>query len=100
MKIAVFIDASNLWQAQKVKGKMFDFKKLKDYLKSKFSSEDITYFYYTAYPANGTRPYDLDSKHKFFTFLSKDLDFIVRKKELKRIVTDSGFMEKEIWMSK
>ncbi|TSC69718.1 MAG: hypothetical protein G01um101449_562, partial [Parcubacteria group bacterium Gr01-1014_49] len=40
----------------------------------------------------GTRPYGLDGKHKFFTFLKKGLDFTVRKKELKRIAvtTEAG----------
>lgn len=42
-------------------------------------------FYYTAYPAEGTRSYSLDGKHKFFTFLKKGLGFEVRKKQLKRI---------------
>ena len=33
--------------------------------------------------------YSLEGKHKFFTFLKKGLGFIVRKKELKRImITD------------
>lgn len=81
----VFIDASNLWQAQKVKGKMFDFVKLKNFLKTKFDASEIKIFYYTAYPANGTREYSLEGKHKFFTYLKKGLDFTVRKKELKRI---------------
>lgn len=88
----VFIDASNLWQAQKVKGKMFDFEKLKNFIKVKFKGLEIKIFYYTAYPANGTRDYSLDGKHKFYTFLNKGLGFVVRKKELKRImtVTDIG----------
>ena len=34
----VFIDASNLWQAQKAKGRMFDYQKLKSFLKTKFSA--------------------------------------------------------------
>lgn len=82
----VFIDASNLWEAQKVKGRMFDYEKLKIFLKTKFSASKIQIFYYTAYPADGTRDYSLDGKHKFFTFLKKGLGFIVRKKELKRII--------------
>lgn len=81
----VFIDASNLWQAQKAKGKFFDYEKLKAFLKNKFESLEINIFYYTAYPAQGTREYSLDGRHKFFTYLKKGLDFIVRKKELKRI---------------
>ncbi len=90
--IYVFIDASNLWQAQKAKGKMFDYEKLRNFIKNKFEVSDIKIFYYTAYPADGTRNYNLDGKHKFFTFLNKGLGFVVRKKELKRItiVTDAG----------
>ncbi|PJC56367.1 hypothetical protein CO026_00680 [Candidatus Kaiserbacteria bacterium CG_4_9_14_0_2_um_filter_41_32] len=84
-KVAVFIDASNVWQAQKVKGKMFDFEKLKSYVTSKYNAEMVTYYYYTAYPADGTRDYSTDGKHKFFTYLKKGLGFVVRKKELKRI---------------
>lgn len=84
--VYVFIDASNLWQAQKSKGKMFDYEKLKKLLKEKFHAIDLQVFYYTAYPADGTREYSLDSKHKFLTYLKKGLGFIVRKKELKRIV--------------
>lgn len=83
----VFIDASNLWQAQKAKGKMFDYEKLKVFLKNRFNALEIQIFYYTAYPAEGTRDYSTDGKHKFFTYLKKGLGFIVRKKELKRITT-------------
>jgi uncharacterized LabA/DUF88 family protein len=83
--VYVFIDAANLWQAQKAKGKFFDYEKLKVFLKNKFSASEIHFFYYTAYPAEGTRDYNLDGKHKFFTYLKKGLGFTVRKKELKRI---------------
>lgn len=83
--VYVFIDASNLWQAQKAKGRFFDYEKLKAFLKNKFEALEINIFYYTAYPAQGTREYSLDGRHKFFTYLKKGLDFIVRKKELKRI---------------
>lgn len=37
------------------------------------------------YPADGTREYSLDGRHKFYTYLKKGLGFVVRKKELKRI---------------
>lgn len=89
--VYVFIDASNLWQAQKAKGRFFDYEKLGKFLRNKFYA-DIKVFYYTAYPAVGTRNYNLDGKHKFFTFLRKGLGFVVRKKELKRIsvVTEDG----------
>lgn len=83
--IYIFIDASNLWAAQKAKGKFFDFEKLTNYLKKKFEATSTEVFYYTAYPADGTRTYSLEGKHKFFTFLKKGLGFVVRKKELKRI---------------
>src|SRR3989338_10417832 len=97
--VYVFIDASNLWQAQKAKGRFFDWEKLRVYLKGKFSADEIKFFYYTAYPADGTRTYSLDGKHKFLTYLKKGLGFIVRKKKLKRIAghTEIGdaFEEKE-----
>ena len=63
---------------------MFDYEKLKAFLKNKFSASEIKIFYYTAYPAEGTRDYSLDGKHKFFTYLKKDL-VCCAKKELKRI---------------
>lgn len=88
--IYVFIDASNLWQAQKAKGHFFDWEKLRGYLKTKFAADEIKFFYYTAYPAEGTRTYSLDGKHKFFTYLKKRLGFVVRKKELKRIAVHTG----------
>lgn len=103
--VYVFIDASNLWEAQKVKGKFFDFQKLPGYLKTRFVADYIKCFYYTAYPAEGTRDYSLEGKHKFYTFLKKGLNFQVRKKELKRIhvtdgngeaITEKGNMDVEI----
>ncbi len=83
--VYVFIDASNLWEAQKAKGKFFDYKKLRNFIGEKFDASDIKIFYYSSYPANGTRDYNLDGRHKFFTFLKKGLGFVVRKKELKQI---------------
>src|SRR3989339_646090 len=83
--IYVFIDAANLWQAQKAKGRFLDYEKIIMHIKKRFAGTDMKVFYYTAYPADGTRDYRLDSKHKFFTFLKKGLGFEVRKKELKRI---------------
>ncbi len=90
--VYVFIDASNLWEVQKSKGRFFDYEKLRLFIKDKFNATAIKVFYYTAYPADGTRDYSLDGKHKFFTFLKKGLGFEVRKKELKRIpiITDEG----------
>ncbi len=87
--IYAFIDASNLWQAQKSKGKMFDYEKLKFFLKEKFKASEIQIFYYTAYPKEGTRENSQDGKHKFFTYLKKGLGYTVRKKELKRIIQHS-----------
>ena len=87
--VYVFIDASNIWQAQKSKGKIFDYSKLQKHLQNRFQTENLKIFYYTAYPRDGTRTYSLEGKHKFFTYLKRGLGFIVRKKELKRIVVHS-----------
>lgn len=103
--IYTFIDASNLWEAQKAKGKFFDYEKLKNFIKEKFNASAIEVFYYSAYPAEGTRGYSLDGRHKFFTFLKRGLKFTVRKKELKRIsviipegesIEEKGNMDVEI----
>ncbi len=103
--IYVFIDASNLWQAQKTKGRFLDYEKIINYIKQNFKASFIKVFYYTAYPANGTRNYSLEGKHKFFTFLKKGLNFEVRKKKLKRInvidehgesIKEKGDMDVEI----
>lgn len=90
--VFVFIDASNLWEAQKSKGQFFDLAKLQEYLKLRYQATEIKVYYYTAYPAEGTRAYDLDSKHKFYTYLKKALGFVVRKKPLKQLrsMTDHG----------
>ncbi len=84
-KTYAFIDASNLWEAQKKKGKLFDLEKLKKFIKDTYGATTLKIYYYTAYPAEGTRDYSLDGKHKFFTYLTKALGFEVIKKELKRI---------------
>lgn len=81
----VFIDSSNLWASQKSKGRLFDYQKLIKYIKDKFKPNELKVFYYAAFPADGTRSYSLDKRHKFFTFLKKGLNFVVRKKKLKRI---------------
>lgn len=103
--VYVFIDASNLWEALKTKGKFLDFDKTLKHIKEKFNGTSVKAFYYTAYPAEGTRSYSLDGKHRFFTFLKKGLGFAVIKKELKRIsvvnehgeaVEEKGNMDVEI----
>lgn len=88
--VYVFVDAANLWQAQKAKGKFFDYEKLIAHIKTQFSGTEVKCYYYTAYPADGTRIYSTDGKHKFFTYLKKGLGFEVRKKELKRIRIQNG----------
>ena len=92
VKIHVFIDASNLWAAQKVKGYFFDYEKLKKYVKDKFKTTSVEISYYTAYPADRTREYSLEGRHRFYTFLKKGLGINVVKKKLKRIrtVTEEG----------
>jgi len=89
----VFIDSSNLWQAQKAKGYFLDFEKIVVYIRNNFKVSDVKVFYYTAYPAEGTRNYSLKGKHDFFTYLKRGLGFVVRKKPLKRISISDEFGE-------
>jgi len=89
----VFVDASNLWEAQKAKGRLLDWGKTVNYLKDRFDGTSIKVFYYSSYPADGTRSYSIDGRHKFFTFLKKGLGFEVRKKQLKRISIIEGGKE-------
>ena len=103
--VYVFIDASNIWAAQKSNGKLLDYKKIQKKLKEIFNPKKLEIFYYSAYPANGTRNYDLDGRHKFFTFLKKGLNFKVIKKQLKRIKIENEIGEEKIkekgeWMWK
>ena len=90
--IYVFIDASNVWNVVKSKRKFIEYSCLKNYFRKQFDSSEIKIFYYDAYPKEGTRNYDLNGKHKFYTYLKKGLGFVVRKKELKRIsiITKNG----------
>jgi len=81
----VFIDSSNLWAAQKSKGKLLDYQKLVKCIQNKFNPDNLKFFYYAAYPSDGTRAYSLEGRHKFFTFLKKGLNFTVRKKALKEL---------------
>lgn len=89
-RVHIFIDASNLWEAQKTKGYLIDIKALIAYLKERYKAADIQVFYYTAYPASGTRNYDTTAKHRFYTFLEKKLGIVVRKKPLKRIAAENS----------
>ncbi len=82
-----------------------DFNKTLKFIKQNFRASSIKVFYYSAYPAEGTRSYDLDGKHRFFTYLKKGLGFEVRKKKLKRIsiidkhgksIKEKGDMDVEI----
>ena len=95
--IYVFIDASNVWNVVKSVKKFIEYKKLKDYFKNNFNAYKVEIFYYDAYPKEGTRGYNLNGKHKFYTYLKKGLGFTVRKKELKRIsiISENGESIKE-----
>ena len=83
--IYVFIDASNVWNVVKSKRKFIEYSRLRNYFKEKFNAKEVEIFYYDAYPKEGTRDYVLNGKHRFYTYLKKELGFIVRGKELKRI---------------
>ena len=78
--VYVFIDASNLWEAQKAKGKFFDYGKLKDFIKRKFNGLSVEIFYYSAYPADGTRDYSLDGAINFSHFLKRGCGSLSGKK--------------------
>jgi len=85
-RIAVFIDAGNLWSTYKVIGKTIDFSKLEFFLLNKFNSKLFKIFYYVAYPKVGTRTEEeINGLHKFLTFLKKGLGYQIEKKPLKRI---------------
>jgi len=85
-KIAVFIDAGNLWSSYKKIGKVLDFKTLSSFFAEKFAGEIFKIFHYEAYPKEGTRSADdIQKLHKFFTFLKKGLGYSVVKKPLKTI---------------
>src|SRR3989344_6650027 len=103
--VYVFIDASNVWNAVKSIKKFIEYKTLKNYFRKHFDADKVEIFYYDAYPKDGTRDYDLDGKHRFYTYLKKGLGFTVRKKELKRIpvvskngesIIEKGNMDVEI----
>lgn len=89
-RIYVFVDAANMWDVQKSKGRFIRYETLQAYIKLRFAASEVRIFYYEAYPAEGTRNYDLASKHKFFAYLAKRLKFQVRKKPLKRIQATNG----------
>lgn len=89
-RIAVFIDAGNLWKFYKSVGRLIEFKKLPDFFAKKFKGEIFKFFHYQAYPKKESREYEVDSPHKFMTYLEKGLGFYVRKKALKTIVLRDG----------
>jgi hypothetical protein len=66
-KIYVFIDASNIWNIVKSKRKFIEYSRLESYLKEEFNAKEIKIFYYDAHPKEGTRNYDLNGKHRFYT---------------------------------
>lgn len=95
--VFVFIDASNLWAVHKAKGQLFDLAKLKKYLKVTHNASEIKVYYYDAYPAQSTREYSVDGKFRFYVYLEKALNFVVRKKALKqiKIETEKGLVVQE-----
>lgn len=86
VKIAVFIDAGNLWEVYKKIRKMISLDKFSLFFEQKFSGDIFKIFYYVAYPEDGSRSQDkIDKIHKFLTYLKKGLKFQVVKKPLKTI---------------
>ena len=96
--IFVYIDAANMWEVYKSKGRIIDYEKFVRYVKKKYpKAKGIQFYYYEAYPAAETREYDTGKKHNFHTYLKKGLGFSVKKKKLKviRISDDSGNISKK-----
>ncbi|PIT86767.1 MAG: hypothetical protein COU33_01340 [Candidatus Magasanikbacteria bacterium CG10_big_fil_rev_8_21_14_0_10_43_6] len=85
-KIAIFVDAGNLWSSYKKIGRKMDMNKLVAYMEERYSGSIFKVFYYVAYPTKGTRPQEtIKGIHSYLTFLKKGLGFEVVKKPLKRI---------------
>ena len=85
-RIAIFIDAGNLWGVYKAMGKLLNLSKLENFFANKFKGKVYKIFYYVAYPLEGTRPQEKIKKfHNFLTYLKKGLKFEVVKKPLKTI---------------
>jgi len=105
-RLYVFIDASNVWNAIKSVKKFINYKKLKDYFENNLGASKVSFFYYDAFPKEGTRDYDVSKKHNFYTYLEKGLGFTVRKKKLKvihatneegkEVIKEKGNMDVEI----
>jgi uncharacterized LabA/DUF88 family protein len=73
---------------KKAKGRLIDFSAFTEQVRASYSASTVLAYYYTAYPALGTRSYSLQARHNFYVYLERRLGFIVRKKPLKRIVTN------------
>jgi len=85
--IYAFIDASNVWAAQKIKGKFFDFEKLKKFIKEKYTANSVEVFYYDE-KGNMDVEMTIDAVHhknKYDTALifSGDSDFLALVNYLK-----------------
>ena len=90
--VYVFVDAANLRQGEKTKGRFLDYKKVGTYIAQHYRASAVKIFHYSAYPAQGTRDYDLAGKQRYYDHLKKELKVKVRKKALKRIsvITEHG----------
>ena len=85
-RIAVFIDAGNVWASYKQLKKVLDFSTFASFFSEKFGGDIFRIFYYRAYPRDGARDKkSIEDIHKFFTYLKKELKFSIIKKPLKTI---------------
>jgi uncharacterized LabA/DUF88 family protein len=82
-----------MWSTYKTAGKNIDMTLLLSYLAEVHKWEIVLKAIYLAYPETDTRDYNVDGIHKYATFLKKWLDFLVRKKPLKRIL-----LKDDSWM--
>lgn len=84
-KVNVYIDMANIWSVYKSMKRVIDFKKFKEYIEKNHGQHTYSFYYYEAYPRDGTRKHSVKPKHNFHVFLRKSLGFIIKKKPLKRI---------------
>jgi hypothetical protein len=70
-RLSVFIDAANLRQVRLKKSGFIDMEKLTSYLKDRFLTSELTVYYYTAFPKEGTRKITTKTTHSYFFLFRK-----------------------------
>lgn len=91
-KIAVFVDAANLWGSYKSLGRLLDLSKLHDFFGKKFNAEVFKMLYYEAYREEEEGSEAMQKQYKFFKNLQDNMKITPVTKALKIIKqrTDRG----------